>query len=74
MGPAEDFHLGYRSREEARPWMEGDQLLRLAALIPPQSRERIEAEVEAEIREAIASAEEDPFPDARELLTDVIGD
>ncbi|MET0500404.1 MAG: thiamine pyrophosphate-dependent dehydrogenase E1 component subunit alpha [Candidatus Binatia bacterium] len=74
VGPAEDFHLGYRSREEARPWMEGDQLLRLAALIPSQSRERIEAEVEAEIREAIASAEEDPFPDARELLTDVIGD
>ena len=74
VGPAEDFHLGYRSREEARPWMEGDQLRRLAALIPPPSRERIEAEVEAEIREAIASAEQDPFPDARELLTDVTGD
>jgi TPP-dependent pyruvate/acetoin dehydrogenase alpha subunit len=74
VGPGEDFHLGYRSREEARPWMEGDQLLRLSALIPAQNRERIAAEVEAEIREAIAGAEQDPFPDARELLTDVTGD
>ncbi len=74
VGPAEDFHLGYRSREEARPWMEGDPLQRLAALIPPQSREHIESEAEAEIREAIASAEADPFPDVRELLTDVTGD
>jgi TPP-dependent pyruvate/acetoin dehydrogenase alpha subunit len=74
VGPAEDFHLGYRSREEAGPWMEGDPLRRLAALIPPQSREHIESEAEAEIREAIASAEADPFPDVRELLTDVTGD
>jgi TPP-dependent pyruvate/acetoin dehydrogenase alpha subunit len=74
VGPGEDFHLGYRNLEEARPWMEGDQLLRLAALIPAPNRERIAAEVEAEIREAIASAEQDPFPDARELLTDVTGD
>ncbi|MGB7948689.1 MAG: thiamine pyrophosphate-dependent dehydrogenase E1 component subunit alpha [Candidatus Binatia bacterium] len=74
VGPGEDFHLGYRSREEARPWMEGDQLLRLSALIPAPNRERIAAEVEAEIREAIAGAEQDPFPDARELLTDVTGD
>jgi TPP-dependent pyruvate/acetoin dehydrogenase alpha subunit len=54
--------------------MEGDPLQRLAALIPPQSREHIESEAEAEIREAIASAEADPFPDVRELLTDVTGD
>ena len=74
VGPGEDFHLGYRNLEEARPWMEGDQLLRLAALIPAEKRDRISAEVEAEIREAIDSAEQDPFPDARDLLTDVTGD
>jgi TPP-dependent pyruvate/acetoin dehydrogenase alpha subunit len=74
VGPNDDFHLGYRSYEEARPWVEGDQLARLAALIAPGSRERIEAAVEEEIRTVIAFAEQEPFPDAGELLTDVTGD
>ena len=34
-------------------------------------RQRIEAEVEAEIREAFAFAEESPFPSDEELYTDV---
>jgi TPP-dependent pyruvate/acetoin dehydrogenase alpha subunit len=74
VGPNDDFHLGYRSYEEARPWVERDQVARLAALIAPENRERIEAAVEEEIRAAIRFAEEGPFPDARELLTDVTGD
>jgi TPP-dependent pyruvate/acetoin dehydrogenase alpha subunit len=74
VGPNDDFHLGYRNYEEARPWVEGDQVARLAALIQPESRERIEAAVEEEIRTAIAFADQEPFPDARELLTDVTGD
>jgi TPP-dependent pyruvate/acetoin dehydrogenase alpha subunit len=74
VGPNDDFHLGYRSYEEARPWMEGDQVARLAALITAGSRERIEAAVEKEIRTAIAFAEQEPFPDAGELLMDVTGD
>jgi TPP-dependent pyruvate/acetoin dehydrogenase alpha subunit len=74
VGPNDDFHLGYRSYEEARPWVEGDQLARLAALTAPGSRERIEAAVEEEIRTVIAFAEQEPFPDAGELLTDVTGD
>jgi TPP-dependent pyruvate/acetoin dehydrogenase alpha subunit len=74
VGPNDDFHLGYRSYEEARPWVEGDQLARLAALIAPGSRERIEAAVEEEIRTVIAFAEQEPFPDAGELLTDVTED
>jgi TPP-dependent pyruvate/acetoin dehydrogenase alpha subunit len=74
VGPNDDFHLGYRSYEEARPWVERDQVARLAALITPESRRRIEAAVEEEIRQAMAFAEHEPFPDARELLTDVTGD
>lgn len=74
VGPNDDFHLGYRSYEEARPWVERDQVARLAALIARENRERIEAAVEEEIRTAIAFAEQEPFPDARELLTDVTGD
>jgi 2-oxoisovalerate dehydrogenase E1 component len=74
VGPNDDFHLGYRSYEEARPWVERDQLGRLGALISSESRERIEAQVKDEIRVAIAWAEEEPFPEERELLTDVTGE
>jgi len=74
VGPNDDFQLGYRSPDEARPWVEGDQVGRLAALIAPAARERINQEVEEEIRGAIAFAEASAFPDARELLTDVTGD
>jgi TPP-dependent pyruvate/acetoin dehydrogenase alpha subunit len=74
VGPNDDFHFGYRSYEEARPWVERDQVARLAALITPEDRRRIEAAVEEEIQTAMAFAEHEPFPDARELLTDVTGD
>jgi TPP-dependent pyruvate/acetoin dehydrogenase alpha subunit len=74
VGPNDDFHLGYRNYEEARPWIEGDPLGLLAALVVPESRERIKAEVEQEIQAAIEWAEEAPFPEGRELLTDVTGD
>jgi TPP-dependent pyruvate/acetoin dehydrogenase alpha subunit len=74
VGPGDDFHLGYRSYEEARPWIEGDQLKRIASLIPPESRDRIEAQVEEEIQRAFECAENHAFPEARELLTDVSGD
>jgi TPP-dependent pyruvate/acetoin dehydrogenase alpha subunit len=74
VGPNDDFHLGYRSYEEARPWVERDQVARLAALIAPEDRKRIETSVEQEIQTAMAFAEHEPFPDARELLTDVTGD
>jgi TPP-dependent pyruvate/acetoin dehydrogenase alpha subunit len=71
VGPNEDYALGYRSKEEARPWIDGDQVTRLAGLISAASRYQIEAEVEAEIHEAIAFAEASPFPSIGELTTDV---
>lgn len=71
VGPNEDFKLGFRCKSEAKPWIDNDQVQRLAALVPAQQRKRIEAEVEAEIEDAIAFAEESPFPDLSELLTDV---
>lgn len=74
VGPNDDFYLGYRSYEDARPWIEGDQVRRVAMLIPPESRECIEAQVEEEIRTAFDCAENDAFPEACELLTDVSGD
>lgn len=72
VGPNEDFHLGYRSRADAEPWIENDSIKRLGARLEPAERRKIEAAVEAEIREAFAFAEQSPFPDAAELYTDVV--
>ncbi|MCC3571012.1 MAG: hypothetical protein JGK30_03610 [Microcoleus sp. PH2017_40_RAT_O_B] len=71
VGPNEDFHLGYRTKEEAQPWIENDQVDRLAVLVEPEARQQIETEVEAEIKAAFEFAEASPFPDATELFTDV---
>jgi TPP-dependent pyruvate/acetoin dehydrogenase alpha subunit len=71
VGPGEDWHLGYRSRAEAQPWIDGDPLLVLAPLLPAGVRERLEREVEAEVAAAFAFAEASPFPAASELCTQV---
>lgn len=71
VGPNDDFHLGYRTREEAEPWFKNDQVKRLAEVIDARQRGRIEQEVETEIQAAFAFAEGSPFPDGAELFTDV---
>ena len=71
VGPNEDFDAGYRSISEAEPWFEKDQVKRLAELLNPAIRQKIEAEVEAEIHEAFEFAEQSPFPDDEELYTDI---
>jgi len=71
VGPGDDWHLGYRSKDEAEPWIETDQVKRLGDLLDPQVRQRIEDEVEAEIREAFDFAEQSPFPEYEDLYTDV---
>ncbi len=71
VGPGEDYDLGYRSREEAEPWIVNDQVKCLAQLVPPAEGQRIAARVEAEIQEAFAFAESSPFPEHGELFTDV---
>jgi TPP-dependent pyruvate/acetoin dehydrogenase alpha subunit len=71
VGPGEDYALGYRDRSEAEPWIHGDQVLKLASRLEPAVRTRIEGEVEAEIADAFAFAEESPFPSDAELTTDV---
>lgn len=71
VGPNEDYQLGYRTRDEAEPWMTNDPVKRVAALLDPAERQRIEAEVEAEIQAAFDFAETSPFPPAEELYTNV---
>ena len=71
VGPNDDFQLGYRSREEAEPWIKTDPIKQLGDRLDPQRRREIEAAVETEIRDAFAFAERSPFPQAAELYTDV---
>ena len=68
VGPGQDYRLGFRTEDEARPWIESDQVLRLAKMIGPSARKRIDAEIEDEIAFALAFAESSPFPDESELL------
>jgi TPP-dependent pyruvate/acetoin dehydrogenase alpha subunit len=71
VGPAADFHLGYRTEEEAAPWVESDPVRCLGEIVPTEVRSRLESEVEDEIAEAFAFAEASPFPNSSELYTDV---
>ncbi len=71
VGPNEDYQLGYRSRTEAQPWMEMDQVPRIGALVDAAVRAPMEAAIEAEITEAFAFAESSPFPAPAELYTAV---
>jgi len=74
VGPNDDFDKGYRSITEAEPWFAKDQVKRIRDLLVREIRERIEAEVEAEIREAFEFAERSPFPPDEELYTDVFAE
>jgi TPP-dependent pyruvate/acetoin dehydrogenase alpha subunit len=71
VGPGLDYHLGYRTPEEAQPWQAGDAVGRLAEAVDPGERARVEREVEEEIALAFAFAEASPFPEAADLVTDV---
>ncbi len=71
VGPNQDYHIGYRSKAEAAPWIEQDQVKLLREKLDPAVRQRIEAEVDAEIAEAFEFAEQSPFPDPAEVYTDL---
>jgi TPP-dependent pyruvate/acetoin dehydrogenase alpha subunit len=71
VGPGCDYHLGFRSEDEAAPWMATDPVRGLAEMLEPAVRASIEEEVEAEVAEAFAFAETSPFPAAAELVCDV---
>jgi TPP-dependent pyruvate/acetoin dehydrogenase alpha subunit len=72
VGPGTDYHLGYRTNEEAEPWRATDPVRLLGEKLEVSERTGIEAEVEAEIGDAFAFAEASPYPDTAELMTDVL--
>ncbi|MBI3854230.1 MAG: thiamine pyrophosphate-dependent dehydrogenase E1 component subunit alpha [Planctomycetes bacterium] len=71
VGPNDDFDRGYRKPEEAEPWKKSDPVRAMGARLSPEARTRIERAVEGEIRDAFEFAEKSPFPDLKELHTDV---
>ena len=74
VGPNEDFEAGYRSRVAAAPWIESDPVVVLGRRLPDARRAVIDAEIEHRIDDAIAFAEQSPFPDQSELYTDVFAE
>jgi len=69
VGPNDDIHLGYRSREEVDCWKKNDQLKKLKSLLRADAAARIESKIEQEIRDAFHFAEQTPFPEETELYT-----
>jgi len=71
VGPNADFDAGYRSRAELEPWQTADELVRVGGTIAPSARQRIESEVERQVRDAVIFAEQSSVPAASELKTHV---
>lgn len=71
VGPNDDFHLGYRSKEEIKYWVENDQIKKLKSLIDSKTIDIIESEIEQEIKKAFQFAEESSFPDGKSLYDDL---
>src|SRR6185503_20439126 len=71
VGPNDDYHQGYRKPDEAAPWMKNDPVKTLGEQLPRDVKATIDRAVEEEIRDAFEFAERSPFPDLRELYTDL---
>ena len=69
VGPNDDWNLGYRSKDELKPWLEHDAVRTLGAKVA--DRARIDAEVETEIKDAFEFAERSPEPPLEDLYEGV---
>jgi TPP-dependent pyruvate/acetoin dehydrogenase alpha subunit len=71
VGPYDDFHMGYRTEEEAQAWIDDDQLVRVGEYLDEALQQQVHREVEAEIQAAFEFAENSKFPDTSELYEHV---
>ncbi len=71
VGPAEDWHLGYRSREEGELWIAKDQLARLTQMMPEALTNTIRERCDLDLDAAFRFAEESPYPTEEELYEHV---
>ncbi len=71
VGPNEDFELGYRTKDEAKPWIVNDQLAVVASKLGGDEKQDIHRAIENELRDAFEYAQSCEFPGCEELYTDV---
>jgi len=77
VGPNFDTDIGYRTQAELDGWMARDPLVRLArtlekdGILTAAERAALDAEVEAEVADAVSFAKASPFPEPAMLRTDV---
>jgi TPP-dependent pyruvate/acetoin dehydrogenase alpha subunit len=76
-GPFYDNDIGYRSEQEFEAWKKRDPVARLetelreAALMSSEDFELMDKDIEAEVMEAFAFAEDSAFPNAEDAYTDL---
>jgi len=71
VGPAEDWHLGYRTKEEGDQWIKADEMVRIGNFLESNIRQKLEAEVLKEIEDAFDFAENSPFPSSEDLYSHI---
>jgi TPP-dependent pyruvate/acetoin dehydrogenase alpha subunit len=71
VGPNEDFGTGYRPIEELHKWKDKDQVEAIGVRLDAAERLKIDVEIEAEMQGAFEFAENSPFPNPEEVLTNV---
>jgi pyruvate dehydrogenase E1 component alpha subunit len=79
-GHFEGDPMAYRDEEQAKEWLAKDPIMRFEEKLMEMgilTQKQIEAmipDIEKEMEEAVAFAEQSPFPDPSELMTDVYSD
>ncbi len=77
VGPNYDIDLGYRTQAELDRWMARDPVgglarrLERAGILPATRRAVVDAQIEAEVADAVAFAKSSPFPEPAALFADV---
>lgn len=77
VGPNYDIDLGYRTQAELDRWMARDPVggiarrLERAGMLPAARRAVLDAQIEAEVADAVAFARSSPFPEPAALFADV---
>ena len=77
-GPNPDDHIGYRTKEEIDSWIAKCPIKTLETymkennIMDAEQQENLTKELIEEIKEAVKFAEDSPFPDDEDLLSDVM--
>jgi len=74
VGPGHDYDQGYRDEADYLAWRERDEVETIGGRLAPPDREEIDREIEREIADAFAFAEESPWPAPEKLHDDLFAD